>query len=94
MNFGSPFHCTINSIPQYPKYLEADRKLLFEPVEALTQKSGKFQPLFLFLIRDSFLPVRRIILEADRACGSLRAGYRSGNGDGKGPGKAPGTATA
>jgi hypothetical protein len=29
-----------------------DRKLLFEPTGHLTQKSGKGQPFFLFLIRD------------------------------------------
>ncbi len=30
----------------------SDRKLFFEPAEALTQESGRCQPFFLFLIRD------------------------------------------
>ena len=32
--------------------IPGDRKLLFEPVETLTQESGRCQPFFLFLIRD------------------------------------------
>jgi hypothetical protein len=43
----------------------SDRKLLSEPVEASTEKSGKCQPLFLFLIRDLSLPVKGVILEVD-----------------------------
>ncbi len=31
---------------------EDDKKLLFEPVERLIQKSGKCQPFFPFFIRD------------------------------------------
>ncbi len=42
-----------------------NRKLLFEPVEALNTKSGKCQPFFIFYPR----LIERVILEADVAVG-------------------------